>query len=71
MAMNTKTITIKARDLKPGDILSGGQKVISAEVRTLVGYNIEQVHITDDSHKAPVVGWTCPPDTELRVTRAA
>lgn len=75
--MTTKTITIQARNLKAGDILVSGAKVLTAQVREIVGYGMKEVFITDDKQPKTstpgltYLGWTCAPDTELRVTRAA
>lgn len=69
--MKHTIISIKARDLKPGDVLATGAKVISAKVEKVVGYNVEEVNIVDDKLTYPVVGWSCSPDTDLRVTRTA
>jgi hypothetical protein len=60
---------VQAKNLQPGDILVTGAKVLTVEVRTIPGYNGEEVRITDDRMKA-IKAWSVSPDTPLCVQRA-
>lgn len=68
--MTTAQITITARELKAGDVLQYGGKVLSATIEIIKGYNVERVNVVNEEHHFPVVGWSLDPETKLQVTRA-